>query len=67
MTKTAAGTATPILTLRIGHSGRRRMRRFGAATFAAGTAAADVGVFYIDAIFRTVAAARQRSSRACSA
>lgn len=54
MTKTAAGTAQIVLTVRIGTLGTVADAAITAATFAAGTAAADVGIFTVDAIFRTV-------------
>jgi hypothetical protein len=52
--KTAVGTATPILTLRIGTLGTTGDTARCTFTFGAGTAAADTGQFEIWASFRTV-------------
>lgn len=52
--KTGAGTATPILTVRYGTNGTTSDAAIATLTFAAGTAAADTGVFDIDVLFRTV-------------
>ena len=54
MTKTGAGVATPIVTLRIGTAGTTSDAAICVFTFAAGTAAADTGTFQVEAIFRTV-------------
>lgn len=56
MTKSAACTSTPILTLRIGTLGTTADAAICQATFGAGTAAADTGLFTVDAVFRTVGA-----------
>lgn len=54
VTKTAAGTATPIITLRIGTAGSTSDAAICTFTFGAGTAAVDVGQFEIHVVFRTV-------------
>lgn len=54
VTKTAAGTATPIITVRIGTLGTTADAAILVFTFGAGTAAIDVGQFIIDCVFRTV-------------
>lgn len=54
MVKTAAGTATLAITLRIGSTGSTSDTSICAFTFAAGTAAVDSGVFTVTAHFRTV-------------
>lgn len=54
LSKTAAGTATPILTLRFGTAGTTADTARNTFTFNAGTAAADVGYFEIEGVFRTV-------------
>lgn len=54
VTKSAAGTATPIITLRIGTNATTADTSRCAFTFGAGTAAADTGVFEVIATFRTV-------------
>ena len=54
VTKTAAGTATPIITVRIGTAGSVADAAILAFTFGAGTAAADTGRVDILAVFRTV-------------
>jgi len=54
MTKTAAGTATPILTVRMGTTGTVADASIGTITFGAGTAAADTGVFEVQLAFRSV-------------
>jgi hypothetical protein len=54
MVKTAAGTATPIVVVRIGTAGTVADAAILTFTFAAGTAAVDTGMFNIDAVFRTV-------------
>lgn len=56
MTKTAAGTATPILVIRIGTAGTTADTAILTFTFAAGTAAVDSGVFTVTCHFRTVGA-----------
>lgn len=57
VTKTAVGTATPIITLRTGTTGTTSDTSRCAFTFGAGTAAADTGVFEVLAVFRTVGSA----------
>lgn len=52
--KTAAGTATPIITVRVGTAGTTSDTARLTFTFGAGTAAADTGVFIVDALFRAV-------------
>lgn len=54
VSKTAAGTATPIITVRIGTAGTTSDSAAHTLTFNAGTAAADVGSFEIELTFRTV-------------
>lgn len=54
MTKTAAGTATPVVTLRYGTAGTTADTAILTFTFAAGTAAADTGIFVVRVHFRTV-------------
>jgi hypothetical protein len=54
MTKTAAGTATPILVVRIGTAGAVGDAAILTFTFAAGTAAVDNGLFTVYVHFRTV-------------
>ena len=54
--KTAAGTATPIVNLRIGTNGSTADTARCTFTWTAGTAAADTGTFEISGIFRTVGA-----------
>lgn len=54
--KTAAGTATPIITIRIGTAGTTADTARLTFTFAAGTAAVDTGRFEVEALFRTVGA-----------
>lgn len=54
VTKTAAGTATPIITVRYGTAGSVADTSRCAFTFGAGTAAADTGQFDIRCVFRTV-------------
>lgn len=56
VTKTAAGTATPILTLRIGTAGTTADTAICTFTFGAGTAAVDTGIIEVIAMFRTVGA-----------
>lgn len=52
MVKTAAGTATPAVVLRIGTAGTTADAAILTFTFAAGTAAVDTGTFEINAHFR---------------
>ena len=54
VTKTAAGTATPIVTVRIGTAGTTADTARNTITFNAGTAAADVGTFRVSVLFRSV-------------
>lgn len=54
MTKTAAGTATPIVTLRYGTLGTTGDAALCTFTFGAGTAAADTGIFEVNAVYRSV-------------
>lgn len=54
MTKTAAGTATPIVQIRIGTAATTADTSRCSFTFSAGTAATDTGMFIVDAVFRTV-------------
>jgi hypothetical protein len=54
MTKTAAGTATPILVIRIGTAGTVADAAILTFTFAAGTAAVDNGLITVYAHFRTI-------------
>ena len=54
MVKTAAGIATPIVTIRIGTAGTIADTARITFTFAAGTAAVDTGIFEIWAHFRSV-------------
>lgn len=54
VTKTAAGTATPIINVRIGTAGTVADTAILTFTFGAGTAAADVGMFEVICVFRTV-------------
>lgn len=54
ITKTAAGTATPILQVRIGTLGTTADASICSFTFGAGTAAIDSGLFQVIAVFRTV-------------
>ena len=54
MTKTAAGVATPIITLRMGTLGTTGDAAIQTITFGAGTAFADTGVFDILITFRTI-------------
>ena len=56
VSKTNAGTATPIITLRIGTLGTTGDAAICVFTFGAGTAVADVGTFEITGLFRTVGA-----------
>lgn len=54
--KTAAGTATPIITLRMGTAATTADAAICVFTFGAGTVNADEGVFEVLATFRTVGA-----------
>lgn len=54
MVKTAAGTATPIVVVRIGTLGTTSDAAILTFTFAAGTAAADTGTFVVTAHFRII-------------
>lgn len=54
--KTAAGTATPILNVRFGTAGTTADASRGTLTFTVGTAAIDEAVFEVLAVFRTVGA-----------
>lgn len=54
LTKTAAGTATPIINVRFGTNGSTADTSRGTLTFSAQTAAADEGVFEVVVVFRTV-------------
>lgn len=54
--KTAAGTATPIINIRIGTAGTAADTARLTFTFGAGTAVADEGLFEVMATFRTVGA-----------
>ena len=54
VSKTGAGTATPIVALRIGTAGTTSDAAICTFTFSAGTANADVGTFEVWGVFRTV-------------
>jgi len=55
VSKTAAGTATPIVTVRIGTAGTTADATATIAfTFAAGSAAADTGIFELSVVFQSV-------------
>jgi len=54
VSKTAAGTATPIITVRVGTAGTTADTGRGTHTFSAGTAATDVAWFEVSCVFRTV-------------
>lgn len=54
LSKTAAGTATPILTLRFGTNGSTSDTAMCTFTFTAGTAAIDDGIFEVFATFDSV-------------
>lgn len=56
VTKTAAGVATPIITVRYGTAGSVADAARCTLTFAAQTAVIDEGVFEVDVVFRTVGA-----------
>ncbi len=57
MTKTAAGTATPVLTIRMGTAGTTGDAAILTWTMSAGTAAADSGRFEVEAHFYSVGGA----------
>ena len=54
MSKTAAGTGTFAVNIRLGTLGTTGDASVCAMTFAAGTAAIDTGIFVVEATFRTV-------------
>lgn len=54
VSKTGAGTATPIITVRVGTAGTTSDTGRGTHTFSAGTAATDTAWFEITALLRTV-------------
>ena len=54
MTKTAAGTAQAILTLRMGTAGTTADASIASQTYTAGTGAADTGFWQVWALFRSV-------------
>jgi hypothetical protein len=54
VSKTAAGTATPIIQIRIGTAGSTADTSRCSFTFGAGTAVADTGAFVATGVFRTV-------------
>lgn len=54
VTKTGAGTATPIINVRVGTAASTADTSRGTLTFSAQTAVADEGTFEITAVFRTV-------------
>ena len=54
MTKTATGTATPIISVRMGTAGTTSDGAVATITFAAGTGVADTGIFDVWVNFRTV-------------
>ena len=54
MVKTAAGTAAPVVTVRMGTLGTTGDASIATLTWAAGTAAADTGLFEVFGTFRTV-------------
>lgn len=54
VTKTAAGTATPIINIRFGTNGTTADTSLGTLTFSAQTAAIDEGMFQVWVTFRTV-------------
>jgi len=56
MTKTAAGTAAAVITVRMGTLGTTGDASITTFTFAAGTAAADTGIFEVMVSFRSVGA-----------
>jgi hypothetical protein len=56
MSKTGAGTATPIVTTHIGTLGTTGDAAINTFTFGAGTASADTATFMVWGLFRTVGA-----------
>jgi hypothetical protein len=54
VTKTALGTATPIITIRTGTTGTTTDTARNTLTFGAGTAVVDTGIFEVWVIFRSV-------------
>lgn len=56
VTKTTAGTATPIIYIRVGTAGTVSDAAVATLTFGAGTAAVDAGVFEVICSFRSVGA-----------
>jgi len=54
MVKTAAGVATPIITVRVGTAGTTADTSRAAMTFAVGTAVVDSGIFEVLVHFRTI-------------
>ena len=56
VSKTGAGTATPVIVLRIGTLGTTADAAICTFTFSAGTANADLGIFEVWGLFRTVGA-----------
>jgi hypothetical protein len=54
VSKTAAGTATPIVQVRVGTAGTTSDTSRNSFTFSAGTAATDVGTFEVVVAFRSV-------------
>lgn len=54
MTKTAAGTATPIVTLRYGSTAGVTDTALCTFTFGAGTAAVDTGTFVVTGVYRSI-------------
>lgn len=64
--KTAAGTATPILTLRYGTNGSVADAARCTFTFTAGTAAVDTGWFEVMAGFRTVGSGTSAILQGCA-
>lgn len=56
VTKTAAGVAAPVISLRVGTAGSTADAARCVLTFAAQTAVIDEGLFEVEAVFRTVGA-----------
>ena len=54
MTKTAAGTAAGVVTVRVGTAGTTADTARNTLTFSAGTAATDTGIFEVTCLFRAV-------------
>lgn len=54
VSKSAAGTATPIVQVRTGTAGSTADTSRNSFTFSAGTAATDVGMFDVEIVFRSV-------------